>query len=967
MSKKKKSSSPKGLDSFLPIETDLTKKRSRSSNSKTKSLPSKEKTSPEQLEEENINLVQEMLPDDDSDYETRINEHIEDSEDEDFEDEDDLEFAENIIEAEELENQVINKSGKKSKSKIVYSIPDPQKEYFLMSVVYDPPPENCAALRCYEPESKKFFFFRDPLKHRPYCISGLKRDQIDKQLSYTKVKVDIEEIKLIDPFSSNEEIYHKVITETPSDVPKIRDLIPPCYEAKILYFRNWIYDAMTPPGLPYRFPGENRIELAVDTSAAKEGIPSKVYNELYKYQNLLENNAAAFSTPIPSLKMVAFDIETKNVTNQVPKPFDPQEEIICVCFVDSDNQKIALVLERDDVELGEKPQDFPTIPQDLQIIWCKSEEILILRCFEILMNYPVIVGYNSDNFDLAYLDGRAKKIGISQQDIPFYQPRQRRMGGGTFYDYPTGLHLDLYLWFSNPAIKIYVYGGKYAENSLDAVSEALLNAKKVQLEQKIGHLPIYNLIHYCLKDTELTFSLMADKNYLAWNLMVLLARVTKTSVDDLVRTRVTSWLQSLINYEHRRREMLIPNQEDIDGRIGHARSEAMSKDKGYKGAIVVDPEEGIHFNVVVLDFASLYPTIIMTRNLSYETINCGHPECKTNIIVDDLPYYVCTKKDVGILAEIVGFLRDVRVKWFKNAAKKDSDPNQRQFYDVLQSCFKVLINAFYGALGAKTFPYYCVAAAESTTAVGRWSILETIEKCKELGVNVLYGDTDSVFLHNSTQEQVDELINWSTKHLRIDLAVDKVYRYCVLSSRKKNYLGVFDSSSGSKKGFVDVKGLSGKKSNTPLFIQSAFQEMTDILAEVTTEEEFKLAKQRIQRLVKNCYKKLDQDRYSAEELAFSQQMTKEIDDYKKTTPQHVRAAKQLKDKLKMDVRAGTVIRFLKMKNGEVLPLELANTKEIDIKTYKEQVFSIFSQVTDVLKLDINPFPKQLNLKDFFSK
>ncbi|MFX1535799.1 MAG: hypothetical protein ACFFDI_16415, partial [Promethearchaeota archaeon] len=88
MSKKKKSSSPKGLDAFLPIETDLTKDKSSSSNSKTKSLSSKEKTSPKQSEEqEDINLMQEMLSDDASDYETRINEHVEEFEDEELEDE----------------------------------------------------------------------------------------------------------------------------------------------------------------------------------------------------------------------------------------------------------------------------------------------------------------------------------------------------------------------------------------------------------------------------------------------------------------------------------------------------------------------------------------------------------------------------------------------------------------------------------------------------------------------------------------------------------------------------------------------------------------------------------------------------------------------------------------------------------------------------------------------------------------
>ena len=105
-------------------------------------------------------------------------------------------------------------------------------------------------------------------------------------------------------------------------------------------------------------------------------------------------------------------------------------------------------------------------------------------------------------------------------------------------------------------------------------------------------------------------------------------------------------------------------------------------------------------------------------------------------------------------------------------------------------------------------------AAEATTALGRHIILDTIDKCKKVDIEVLYGDTDSLFVKNPTPEQIKEIINVAKNDHGVELEVDKEYRYVVLSNRKKNYLGV------TKDGKADVKGLTGKKSHTPKFIKT---------------------------------------------------------------------------------------------------------------------------------------------------
>ena len=67
------------------------------------------------------------------------------------------------------------------------------------------------------------------------------------------------------------------------------------------------------------------------------------------------------------------------------------------------------------------------------------------------------------------------------------------------------------------------------------------------------------------------------------------------------------------------------------------------KDKKYRGGLVIEPKQGIHFKVVVMDFASLYPSIIKVKNLSYETVRCSHEECKKNTI-PQTNHWTCSKK-----------------------------------------------------------------------------------------------------------------------------------------------------------------------------------------------------------------------------------------------------------------------------------------------------------------------------------
>jgi DNA polymerase I len=311
---------------------------------------------------------------------------------------------------------------------------------------------------------------------------------------------------------------------------------------------------------------------------------------------------------------------------------------------------------------------------------------------------------------------------------------------------------------------------------------------------------------------------------------------------------------------------------------------------------------------------------------------------------------------------LVGSLRDLRVRWYKLKAKdKSLPPELRNWYNITQGALKVILNASYGVFGADSFDLYCPPVAEATAAIGRHSITQILNRAEGLGIQVLYGDTDSLFLKNPSKEQVEELARWTEHELKMGIDVDKVYRYAVFSSRKKNYLGVLED------GTVDVKGLTGKKKHIPIFIKNAFNKMKERLAQVKNPAEFEKAKKDIADIVRERYGRLKRREWeNLNELAFNIVLGEELENYTKTTPQHVKAAKILKES-GVEIRAGDLISFVKtFREPHVKPVELATKNEVDVDKYVAYLHSTFDQVLDALGLSFDEIIGLTKLERFLA-
>jgi DNA polymerase I len=243
----------------------------------------------------------------------------------------------------------------------------------------------------------------------------------------------------------------------------------------------------------------------------------------------------------------------------------------------------------------------------------------------------------------------------------------------------------------------------------------------------------------------------------------------------------------------------------------------------------------------------------------------------------------------------------------------------------------IVVHNSYGVLGSYNFPMFCVAAAESVTAVGRHSIREMMDYAEGLNVKVLYGDTDSVFLENPSPEAVASIAETADKRFHIDLEIDKEYRYAGFSDLKKNYFGVTND------GKVDVKGLTGKKKNTPPFAREAFSKSTGLLGAVTTPDELEVVKMKIRKNIRVVMKALKGGKILPDKLAFRVTLGQNPGDYKgKTKPQYARAALMLMKEKGVKIAAGDFVDFVKVGRNDVLPVDLFIENRKKIAELKEK-------------------------------
>ncbi len=791
-----------------------------------------------------------------------------------------------------------------------------------------------AYLKFYDDSSNKTYVWVDKTGHMPYFLTNTAPSELDQRIVRDKSFEKVEIVEKYDLLRGKEVTLTKIVVKDPLAVPRMRGLVTNAWEANIKYHDCYVFDNNLLPGMKYRVNGRGITLIQPKLGEDVLSLYKKVVEDEEELLELALRMAPLFEEKPPKMKRLAIDIEVYTPTRlRIPDPSDANYPIISVALAGTDGLRKILITFREGMSV-ENIERLSSLNADIEIF--DSERALILELFRIMNKYPLIITFNGDGFDLPYIYNRALVLGIDPTYIPIEEVRD-------FVSVRHGFHIDLYKFFSIEAIQNYAFSQAYKEKTLDAIAQALLGETKVAIDVSVSDLPLDKLAEYNMKDAELSLTLTTFNNELVWKLMVLIMRLAKMSLEDVTRRKVSAWVKNLMYWEHRRNNYLIPEREELKRLKGEVKTAAKIGGKRYAGAIVIDPIPGVYFNVVVLDFASLYPSIIKVWNLSYETIDPPEGWCGDGNLLDvidekgEVLHKVCLSRR-GITSTLVGLLRDFRVRVYKRLAKQAKEEEVKNWYDVVQKALKVYVNASYGVFGHESFPFYTPSLAESVTALGRYVITKTLAKAEELGLRVIYGDTDSLFIWSPDPNALSKLSEWVEKELSLEIEQDKTYKY-VAFALKKNYVGVLEN------GKIDVKGLVGKKKNVPRILQDSFTRILELISSIEgTAESLEEVKNKIRQEVRELYMRLKNKDFTLDDVVFKTTLSKDLEDYVKTTPIHVKAAIHLK-RHGIPVEKGVTILYVKVKkSGGVKPVQLAKIDEVDIAEYLKTAKSTFQQL-----------------------
>ncbi len=438
---------------------------------------------------------------------------------------------------------------------------------------------------------------------------------------------------------------------------------------------------------------------------------------------------------------------------------------------------------------------------------------------------------------------------------------------------------------------------------------------------------------------------------------VLLSRLTNLPLRITYRKNAAAeWLRGMLHSYYRAHNILIPNSDEL--RLG-------SDKQAVTGALTITPASGTYFNMVVLDFESLYPGVIDIHNLSYETVRCPHPECTDNL-VPGLDYHICRKRR-GIYSAILGALRELRLHHFKPISKTlPSDTPEGRIARGASLALKLLLNASYGV----TIRIHGLASpllGEAITAYGRHVLQTTYDMAKERGLNPKYGDTDSVFLDNPSEEQVQQFVTEIKTRFSLELAYDRKYDVCVLSNAMKAYFGVLPN------GEPEIKGLTIAKSNSPRFFLTTFQECLKALSKGRkSPQEFEHAKDQVQTVVTEALKKLRKGQVPLDDLEYKVEIRDDpaMKSRAKTIPQPYQAAILLLER-GVRVTPGEEVGFVKVRpfkhgarNFTVKPFSQATSNELNVDDYIRNLTSSLQQTFEPMGITLKTEQATTGLDQF---
>jgi DNA polymerase I len=403
----------------------------------------------------------------------------------------------------------------------------------------------------------------------------------------------------------------------------------------------------------------------------------------------------------------------------------------------------------------------------------------------------IITGYNIDGYDMPLLEERMRfnrvqfRIGrdfISPRRImDQYWRLHGRVIDDTWWEVRKVLHPK--------------------HETLNYVSNMLLNEGK----ENVNRLDIENewnnrredVIKYCIKDARLALLIYRKIRILDRNLY--LSTVSMLPLDDVTNGGTSTYVDSLLIRRADRENIGVPM------------SSSKFSNETYAGGYVHTMDPGLYDMIVVLDFKSMYPSMIIKYNICFTTLG---PEGA--IVAPNDARFLSPDVKKGLIPDLLEQLMRKRDEVKK---QMKTDKKNYEYLDGLQAAIKVLMNTFYGVLGTSFYRFTNRDISSAITAFARNTITSIIEGLEKSGNKVIYGDTDSIFIE-SGKETLEEAIEFGNRlsteiseRENLVLEFEKIMDPLFSHGAKKRYAGkiVYPPSSS---GEILVRGYETRRTDS---------------------------------------------------------------------------------------------------------------------------------------------------------
>ncbi|XP_004502958.1 DNA polymerase delta catalytic subunit [Cicer arietinum] len=665
------------------------------------------------------------------------------------------------------------------------------------------------------------------------------------------------------------------------------------YESNVLFALRFMIDC--------NIVGGNWIEIPA--GKYKKTTKSLSYCQLEfdcLYSDLISHAPEGEYSKMAPFRILSFDIECAGRKGHFPEPtHDPVIQIANLVTLQGEGQPLI----RNVMTLKSCS---PIVGVDVMSFDTEREVLLAWRDFIREVDPDIIIGYNICKFDLPYLIERAAALKIAEFPILGRIRNSRvRVKDTTFSSRQYGTRESKEVTVEGRVqfdlLQVMQRDYKLSSYSLNSVSAHFLSEQKEDVHHSIisdlqnGNAETRRrLAVYCLKDAYLPQRLL-DKLMFVYN-YVEMARVTGVPISFLLSRGQSIKVLSQLLRKAKQKNLVIPNAK-----------QAGSEQGTFEGATVLEAKAGFYEKpIATLDFASLYPSIMMAYNLCYCTLVTPENARKLNIPPESVnrtpsgETFVKPNLQKGILPEILEELLAAR-KRAKADLKEAKDPLEKAVLDGRQLALKISANSVYGFTGATIGQLPCLEISSSVTSYGRQMIEHTKKLVEDKfttlngyqhTAEVIYGDTDSVMVQFGVsaveeamslgREAAEYISGTFTKPIKLEF--EKIY-YPYLLISKKRYAGLFWTKPDNFDK-MDTKGIETVRRDNCLLVKNL---VNDCLHKILIDRDIPGAVQ----YVKNAISDLLMNRMDLSLLVITKGLTKTGDDYEVKTA-HVELAERMR-------------------------------------------------------------------------